>query len=169
MDEAPAVEIWETTTGGTTWVHVKDPRHPNTWIKKRVGGKGTKRITLTVEEREFNQELVTYESAHHDPFTNGLLVRISPAGVVRGENEVTDAELIAMLEDRDDARFDNLANRVDSEIVLRRLYALAEHHATVARHRSLGEVIERRFSIGKTSQVVKEIYEDDRRYMGADI
>ena len=73
-----AQEIWESTTEGTTWVNVRDPRNPDGWTRKKVGGKGTKRITLTVEEREFNQELVPFEKQEFDPFSNGMLIRISP-------------------------------------------------------------------------------------------
>lgn len=169
QENRKAQEIWETTTGGTTFVHVKDPRNPDGWVQKKVGGRGTKRITLTVEEREFNQELVTYENKHHDPFTNGLLVRISPKDVDRGQFEVTDEELIALLQGGTDEEFSATIKKTDSEVILRRMLALAERNTTMHRFQELQEVIDIRFSIGKTQKVVQEMFEDDARYQGADL
>jgi hypothetical protein len=33
-----AQEIWEATTPGTTYVNVRDPRNPEGWTRKKVGG-----------------------------------------------------------------------------------------------------------------------------------
>lgn len=162
-------EIWESTTGGTTYLHVKDPRNPNGWVQKKVGGRGTQRITVTVEEREFNQDLVTYENTSHDPFTNGLLVRISPKDVERGQFEVTDDELVTLLKADGDEVFEKLVNDVTSEVVLRRLLDLAKRHASMYRYELIDGVIAQRYSIGKTQKVVKEMIEDDARYAGADL
>ena len=165
-----AQEIWEATTGGTTYLHVKDPRNPEGWVQKKVGGKGTKRITLTVEEREFNQELVPYEKQHVDPFTNGLLVRISPKDVKKGEKEKTDAELVAIFGLDDDGFAEALRSPLfESEIIARRLFALAEKHATMVRYKAIEALIDDRWSIGKTSKVVAEMENDDSRYAAADL
>lgn len=164
-----AQEIWESTTGGTTWVHVKDPRNPDGWVQKKVGGKGTQRITLSVEEREFNQELIAYESKHHDPFTNGLLVRISPKAVERGGNELTDDDLIELLQTKDDAAFEAQMVAIESEVVLRRLLEHSRKHASMLRHEAIQTLVDDRYRIGKTSRVVKEIIEDDARYADADL
>ena len=169
MDDKQAQEIWETTTGGTTYVHVKDPRNPTGWVQKKVGGRGTKRITLSVEEREFNQELVAFENEHLDPFTNGLLYRIQPASTERGTLEFTDEELVTLLQGGEDEEFEDTINKTTSEVILRRMLFLAERNATMHRHRVLQDTIDTRFAIGKTSRVVKEIMDDDARYAGADL
>lgn len=168
MATQKAQEIWEATTGGTTYINVRDPRNPDGWTRKKVGGKGTKRITLTVEEREFNQELVPYEKKHFDPFSNGKLIRIHPKDVERGENELSDADLVDSLKLDDQALFDEWLASINSEVVIRRLYALAREHSTVARYEAIGDVIDERYHVGKTSKVVREIMDDDRKYAGAD-
>lgn len=167
---AKSQEIWETTTGGTTYVNVRDPRNPDGWTRKKVGGKGSKRITLTVEEREFNQELVQYENEHQDPFRNGLLVRVSP-GVIedRGENERTDEELIAILKTEDDIDFQATIEAINSEVLLRRLLGLANKHASMLRFEAIQHVVDDRYRIGKTSRVVRELMADDDRYAEADL
>jgi len=166
---AKAQEIWEATTAGTTYVNVRDPRNPEGWTRKKVGGKGSKRITVTVEEREFNQELVQYENQHLDPFTNGRLIRISPKEVARGENEKSDEQLIALLRVGDDARFEAELRSIQSEVVIRRLMDLARKHTSVLRFEAVQTVVDERYHIGKTSQVVRESEGDDARYAGADI
>lgn len=164
-----AQEIWETTTGGTTFVHVKDPRSPRAWNKKKVGGRGSKRITLTVEERMFNQEQVAYENEHLDPFSNGLLVRVMPKSIERSQYEISDEELVALLKGGEDEDFEAMVVATPSEVVLRRMLFLAERNATMYRHEVLRTAIETRFAIGKTQQVVREMMADDAKYAGADI
>jgi hypothetical protein len=163
-----AQEIWEATTPGTTYVNVRDPRNPEGWTRKKVGGRGSKRITVTVEEREFNQDLVQYENQHLDPFTNGRLIRISPKEVERGANERTDDELIAMLRIEDDDRFEAELRGIKSEIIVRRLMDLARKHTSVLRFEAVQTVVDERYHIGKTSQVVREAESDDSRYARAD-
>lgn len=168
-ENANAQEIWESTTGGTTWVHVKDARVPGGWRQQKVGGKGTRRLTLTVEEREFNQDLIPFENAKHDPFTNGLLVRISPKVVEeRGEYELNDDQLVEILQLGDDETFLSTVREIDSEILMRRLLALSETHSTMTRFREIQQIVDSRYRGGKTSRVVKEIYEDDEKYAAAD-
>lgn len=162
-------EIWETTTGGTTYVHVKDPRNPRGWVTKKVGGRGSKRISLTIEEREFNQELVAYENKHQDPFTNGLLYRIQPKSVERSAFEVSDEELVQLLGAGEDEQFEEDIRKISSEVILRRMLFLAERNVSMWRFNMLQTVIDDRFKIGKTQQVVREIFEDDAKYAGVDI
>lgn len=163
-----AQEIWEAATSGTTWVNVRDPRNPDGWVRKKVGGKGTRRITVTVEEREFNQELVPFEKKHTDPFANGMLLRISPKEGKRGENEMSDEQLIDLLAISDDALFEKSLNEIQSEVLIRRLLKLAEKHTSMLRYQAVQEVVDTRYHIGKTSKVAREIMEDDARYADAD-
>ena len=166
---AKAQEIWEATTPGTTYVSVRDPRNPEGWTRRKVGGKGSKRITITVEEREFNQELVQYENQHQDPFTNGALIRVSPKEVERGVNERSDAQLIAMLRMTDDDAFEAELRSIKSEVVIRRLMELARAHTSMMRFEAVQTVVDERYSIGKASLVVREMEGDDARYSRADL
>jgi hypothetical protein len=161
-------ETWEATTDGTVWVQVKDPRVPGGWRVQKVGGKSRKKLNISVEEREFNQELVPEENAQHDPFQNGLLVRTHPKAVERGPNELDDDALISVLAIDDDAIFEEAVASITSEVVLRRLAALGERHTNYHRLTILQGIIEARYSVGKTSRVVQEALEDDARYIGAD-
>lgn len=162
-------EIWEATTGGTTYVSVRDPRNPDGWTGRKVGGKGSKRITLTADEREFNQSLVQYENQHLDPFTNGLLVRIAPAEGERGENEKTDEQLVALLQIQDDDMFQAILDSTKSEVIVRRMLALAERNASMMRYEAIRNVVDERYRVGKTSLVVRELQADDARYSDADL
>jgi hypothetical protein len=162
-------EIWESTTGGTTWVQVKDPRVPGGWRQQKVGGKGTQRLQITPEERAFNQELVPYENAHHDPFKNGLLVRTHPKQAERGEFELADEQLVEMLAINSDEVFEEQLKTITSEVIVRRLLELSSKHATMARHGAIQDVVDDRYRIGKMSKVVKELYEDDAKYADADV
>lgn len=168
-DPTQAQEIWESTTGGTVYVNVKDPRNPRAWIQKKVGGKGSQRITITVEERLFNQDMNTYENEHLDPFANGLLYRVSPKSGERGQYELSDEELVAVLKGGEDEDFEATVANTKSEIMLRRMLFLAERNATMHRFNIIKDTVEQRFAIGKTSKVVQEMYEDDHRYAGADL
>lgn len=161
-----ATEIWETTTGGTVWVQVKDHRIPGAWRSMKVGGRGSSRLRITTEEREFNQELIPFENAHLDPFTNGTLVRTKGT---RGENELSDEDIIEILQIDDDAEFNARVNAIGSEVLLRRLLKAGERHTNVLRLQELQEVVDTRYAVGKTSRVVKEMYEDDARYADADV
>lgn len=162
-------EVWEVTNESTVWVHVKDPRVPGGWSQKRVGGRGTKKVTLTVEEREFNQELISEEYQHLDPFTNGIMIRTHPKTVTRGEYELTDDDLVTLLRAEGDEDFEKVLKSIESEVVVRRIFALAEKHATVTRYNVIQSLIDQRYRIGKTSKVVKEIIEDDVKYADADL
>ena len=166
---AVAQETWESTTGGAVWVQVKDPRTPGGWRQQKVGGRGSKRLNISVEEREFNQELIPFENAQHDPFRNGLLIRTHPKQAERGENELSDEELIGILQMDADALFDEAVASVTSEVNLRRLLKLAEKHTNMMRLQALQSLVDDKYRVGKTSRVVKEIMEDDAKYADADL
>lgn len=162
-------EMWESTTGGVVWVQVKDPRIPGGWRNQKVGGKGSKRLNITVEEREFNQELIPFENEDHDPFRNGLLVRTHPKDAAKGTNELSDDQLIEILQIGDDALYNEAVASIKTEVNLRRLTNLAEKHTNMVRFQALQGLVDDKFRVGKTSKVVKEMLEDDARYADADL
>lgn len=158
-----AQETWEATTGGTTYISIKDPRNPRAWVRKKVSGRGSRRITLTVDERLYNEQAVAYDGEHNCPFRNGLLRRISPKG--EGRFEVTDEELVALLQGGSDEEFQQLIENTESEVVLRRMQFLGERNATMYRVNALRDLVELRYPNGKTSRVYQE-YLDDLRAQG---
>lgn len=161
-------ETWEATTGGTTHVHVKDPRERNGWKITKVTGRGRKRIQLTIEERLFNQDLVPEENRHLDPFRNGLLVRTSPPPEPNdadlGDSHYTDDQLVELLRLESDDVFMATVEAIQSEAVVRRLLDLAASKATNLRYTALQEHVDERYHVGKTSRVVQEIYDNEGRY-----
>lgn len=165
-----AMEIWETTVPGTTYVQQRDPRNPRGWVTKKVGGRGTKQLRITVEERLFNQELVIHENQHHDPFTNGSLVRIHPKDERQlSDMAMTDAQIIEYLKLEDDPLFTEWLEGMQSEVVLRRALELARKACPMYRYEEIEQLVSTRYAIGKTSQVVREAMEDDARHSQADL
>lgn len=160
-------ETWESTTGSQVWINVKDPRARDSWVQKSVGGKGSQRITITVDERIFNEELVAFENLHLCPFRNGLLIRILPKGAERSRFELNDEELLLLLQGGEDEQFEEDIDKVSSEVILRRLLFLAERNATKWRFETLERVIAEKFPIGKSSQVYREMEAEEARYAGA--
>jgi hypothetical protein len=160
-------ETWESTTGAQVWVNVKDPRARDSWMQKSVGGKGSQRITITVGEREFNEEMVAYENLHLCPFRNGLLIRILPKGVERSRFELKDEELLLVLQGGEDEQFEEDIEKITSEVILRRLLFLAERNATKWRFEALERVTLTKFPVGKSSQVYREMEAEEARYAGA--
>ena len=172
-EDLSQMETWEATTDGAVYVQVKDPRERTGWRYAKVTGRGRKKLQLTVEERLFNQDLVPEEKrAQHDPFSNGLLVRTSPApasdeGLAAAH--YTDDQLAELLQVDSDEVFMASVEAIESEVVVRRLLALAERKATMVRYQAIQELVDDRYHIGKTSRVVAEIYNDDEKYAHADL
>lgn len=153
-----AQETWEATTGGTTYISVQDPRNPKAWVRKKVSGRANKRITLTVSERLFNEQQVAYDNEKQCPFRNGLLRRIHPKG--DGRFEITDEEIVALLQGGTDEEYQLLIEKTESEVVLRRMVLIAERSATLYRYNALRDLVEQRYPNGKTSRVYQEYLDD---------
>jgi hypothetical protein len=172
MTDLDQMETWEAATGGTTHVHVRDPRVRDGWKVVKISGRGRKKIQLSVEERLYNQELVQEDKRHHDPFSNGLLVRTSPppAATEDGfEGGVSDEQLLELINLSSDEVFMDQVRAIESEVVVRRLLGLAESKATNVRYTALQDYVDERYHIGKTSRVVQELFDDDGRYAHADL
>jgi hypothetical protein len=171
-EDLSQMETWEATTDGAVYVQVKDPRERTGWRQAKVTGRGRKKIQLSVEERLFNQDLVPDEKrSQHDPFSNGLLVRTSPASTEAPLDgaHYTDEQLVELLGLDSDEVFLASVEAIQSEVVVRRLLKLAETKATMVRYQALQELVDTRYHIGKTSRVVAEIYNDDAQYAHADL
>lgn len=171
-DEDQVVETWEISFEGTVWLWVYD-RREDQYKAQPVGARsGSKTIHMTRDDRKYNQELVIDENRQLDPFTNGQLRLLGSAN--RDENLDTryhnsNEDLIAMFEIRDLGLFAEAMEEVGSEVILRRLRALADEHATVAQVEILRDLIEKRYPIGGTQKTVREMIEAGDRIGAARI
>lgn len=144
-------EVWESTTGGAAHVWTKDPQNTRNWIqKKRAGGPGNPKLRLTVEEREYNQDLVAWGNDHLDPFKNGMLRRISPESETSDEgveNQYSNEDLIKLVTVGSDSRYSKIIRDIESEVVLRRMVPLAQKHASNLRWEEIKAVVKERFPV----------------------
>ena len=146
-EELDRVEIWESLTDSTTWILVRD--HINGgWKHQRVGGRGARRIQLTVEERRFNQDMVPDENVQLDPFVNGLLKCVQGEG--SSPNAMDDAKLVALCGLPEDADFFAKAEAIQSEVLLRRLVRVAEKHASNPRYLFVRDLADTRYRVSKS-------------------
>lgn len=145
--EKKLVEIWEAQTVSNIMVWKQD-RRTDSWTQERVGGpNGPKRIQLTTDEREYNQELVPEENATFDPFGNGMLLCVQ--GPLAEEHaktkyQKTDAQLIEMLALDLDALAESLEG-FESESFLRRLLDVAFKNATAEKHEYIKNLVDSKF------------------------
>lgn len=165
-DDDSTVESWEITTGGTVWVWTYD-RREDRYKKTRVGGRsGSKRLHISRDDRKFNQEAVVDEMAHHDPFTNGTLRLLDAStrdDTLNQRYHLTQEDLLALLEVKDEDLFKGEINDITSELILRRLYSLAEKHAQVWQLEFVRDLIEARYKAGGTQRTVREMIEAGER------
>jgi hypothetical protein len=165
-DQDRIIETWESVVAGTVYVWVYD-RREDKYIKQAVGGRSaSKRLHISRDDRKYNQELVPPENRQHDPFTNGALRLKESAN--RDESldiryHYTDEDLKTFFEIRDEALFSEAIEAVESELILRRLEAVAEKEGTVAQHEALREVVRERYPIGGTQRTVAEMYRENER------
>lgn len=154
MGEIEKREVWEVQIAGTVWVQVYEPA-TKTFRPVPLNKKGTRRIQLTAAEREHSQSLIDYDKPDRDPFKNGnlaLIVDGRPVGVV------TDDDLIARLEFRDTAAFEEaIEDIIPNELLLRRLKDLARERGTVAQYERVRELIDEHYKVGGTQRTVREM------------
>ena len=160
--EMQVVETWEIVTEGTVWVWTSDVRQPGHMQKTRVGGKagGSRRLRITRDERRYNEEQIIEEMVSMNPFRNGALKLLAARSDVPEDVDATyhldNGDLLALFELKDENLFKAEIESVGSELVLRRLYMLAEKNATVAQLSTVREVVEERFGVGGTQQSIRE-------------
>lgn len=149
------METWEIQVPGSTWVWIYDRRSQG-YDQKRVSGRrGPKRVTLTREEREYNEELAHEDSQHLNPFRNGTLAR-----VVDGEkvDAVTDDDLRVYLSLDGEAAFKEAVEEIDLELTIRRLLNLAAVEGRMFQVEILRDVVDERYRVGGTQPTVEEMY-----------
>lgn len=169
-EDDKTIETWETAIAGAVWVWVYD-RREDRYISQSVGGKtGSRRLHITRDDRKYNQEQMPYENAHQDPFTNGALRLISAATrdeLLDVRYHYTDADLAELFEVRDPHTFMEGVTDIHSELIVRRLLAMAETIGTQAQNQVLKEYVSQKWPIGGTQKTVREMIEAGER-MGAE-
>lgn len=166
------IETWEITGEGTAWVWVRDPREGK-MVKQRVGGRagGSRKLHITTDDRRFNEEQVIEEMEEHNIFRNGTLRFISASdgsqpNDVDTSAQLTEADMAALLEIRDEDLFREEVTALNSELVVRRLKNLAEKGGTMAQNEVLTDLIEARWKVGGTQRTVRELIEAGERIGG---
>lgn len=151
------LEIWEPTTASGVKVWRKDPREPSQWRSHRIGGKrGTRRLQITTDEREYNEELIAVENRNLNPFRNGHLLCIK--GPLAGDaDQFTDEELRNLLAIDSDEDFLSAFQELNSEVLERRLLFQAEDHATKRRYDLIYGQIQDKYRVGYTQRAVREM------------
>lgn len=160
------IETWETSAPGTTWVWTYD-RREDKYVEQRVGGReGSGRIHLSRDDRKYNQERIPTENRMLDPFTNGALRLIESSD--RDETldiryHYSEADLSEMFEVRDEKLFADMVSEIESELIIRRLLAMAEKSGTQAQTTILKESCDARWPIGGTQATVRAMIEEGER------
>jgi len=163
LKEMTKVEIWEAATASSVYVKVRDQRNGG-WRSQRVGGSGSKRIQLTVEERRFNQDAILDENLHLDPFSNGMLHCVQ--GDAKGVASMTDADLVDIIGLDDDDAFEEAVAGLESEVMVRRVLSLAEKKATNARFTFVRDLVDERYRVGGTQRTVQAMIDAGERISG---
>lgn len=158
-EEDKVIETWESVIPGTVYVWTYD-RRDDRYIKTGCGGRSSKRLRISRDDRYYNQELIPIENRQHDPFTNGALKLMESA--TRDETlderyHLSLQELKQLFEVRDVDLFIEGIKDIDSELVLRRLADIAEEDATVPQRDALKDLIRERYPIGGTQKAVREM------------
>jgi hypothetical protein len=165
-DDDKVIETWESVVAGTVYVWTYD-RRDDKYIKQAVGGRSaSKRLHISRDDRKYNQELVPPENREHDPFTNGAL-RLKDAAT-RDESldmryHFTDEDLKTFFEIRDETLFQEAIEAVESELILRRLEAVAEKDGTKAQYEMVRDLVRERYPIGGTQRTVREMFAENDR------
>lgn len=157
-------ELWEIVIPGTVWVWTRDVRNPGQYNKTRVGGRagGSKKLRITTDERRYNEEQVIDEMLDHNPFRNGSLRLVSIDEGAKVDDILTnyhlsDDDLKAYFEVKDEDLFVEAMKEIESEIILRRLFVMSEKEGSVAQHAALRDIVEDRYKVGGTQKTVREM------------
>lgn len=159
-EDTSHLETWEATTNGTAWVWTFDKREDK-YVKVRVGGRsGSKKLHIRADDRRYNQDQIVDENKSLDVFTNGFLKLLD------NEEQTTDVDrkyhldqddLIKLLSIKDEGIFKGEVDDITSELILRRLTAVAEKHGQVWQLEYLRDLVEERYKGGGTQKAVREM------------
>jgi hypothetical protein len=168
MSERVKPETWEIVTPGTVYVHTWSAQK-KTYVPTRVGGRGgTRRLQITTEDREYNEDLIIEENVHRNPFRNGTLRRVDAGAPKSERKEWTNDDFREMLGIREPELFrEALAEVENDELLVRRLKVLADKEGTVPQLEQIRDIIERRYKVGGTQKTVAEMMAAGERLAGS--
>jgi hypothetical protein len=142
VEDEYQAEVWKLATNGTFWV---DVLKNGAWTKRKVQGKGSE-LRITTRDRLMAQSRIRRTAL--DPFTNGLLVRISgDAPVDETPSAVDDSTLMKVCEYKQPARFKKALDEL-TEVALKRLMKLTEgsDDISAAQERAIKETWDTKFN-----------------------
>lgn len=159
-------EEWLITTPSTVYVSTYD-RRDDRYVQTMVSGtQGARKLRITRQDRVYNQERIPEENIHLDPFLNGQLRRVDKGPVdetLDVRNHLDTADLQELLKLTDKGVFAETVADISSELVLRRLLALAEDEGTAWQLEALRDSLKERYPIGGAQRTVREMHEEERR------
>jgi hypothetical protein len=149
-------EKWEVSIPGTVSVWTYSKRGDD-YVKTQAGGRHSKFLYITTDDRHYNQELIPDENRHLDPFRNGTLRLVSD--VVDTDldvsNHLATQDLQAIVADR--AGFSDRIHGMDNELILRRLLAVTEEDGTVLQVESLKALLFERYPVIRPTAEEREL------------
>jgi hypothetical protein len=149
-------EKWEASIPGTVSVWTYSKRGDD-YVKTQVGGRHSKYLYITTDDRHYNQELIPDENLHLDPFRNGTLRLVS--NVVDADldvrNHLTAGDLRAIVADR--PGFPDRIRGMDNELILRRLLVATEEDGTVSQVELLKALLNERYPVIRPTAEEREL------------
>lgn len=165
-DEGKTLETWETTTESTTWVQTWD-RRTEGYKATRVGGRsGSRRLSISRDDRRYNQEMLPLENKDLDPFTNGNLRLVSTKDTdeeLDTRYHQTDDELREYFELRDEDAFREAIGTITSQLLIHRVLRIAEVEGTVVQLAVVRDLLQERWPIGGSQRTWREMEEAGER------
>lgn len=159
------IEVWEITTPGTVYVATYDKRDER-YVQSSVSGtNGARRLRISRDDREYNQERIPEENVHLDPFLNGQLRRVDtgPEDSRLGRNStLSNDDLKEILSLTDHDLFESTVKDVAGELMLRRLLSIAEDQATRWQYDVVNELVRERYPVGGQQRTARELFEEER-------
>ena len=135
-------EIWESTIPGRVSLTVENAQGRQQTVS--VVGKG-KRLRITQLDRELAEEVI--RNHEHNPFRNGMLVRVDGKGHDPSADELSDDDLKAIFE-LDQSDFQATVDQL-GQVNVRRLKAMVtEVDASKSEIEYLDEIIQQKWPIG---------------------
>lgn len=153
-EELAQQETWEIQVKGGVSLWKKN-RRTNEYARVKANGhRGPKRLTLTVDDRLYNEELIPDEAEHLNPFTNGTLALVKGRSLV---GDLTTEKIREYLALDDEEVFREAVQEMDLELTVRRLKEMADQDGKIWQVEIVRDVLEQNWPIGGTQPTVMEM------------
>lgn len=145
-------EVWETTGHGM--IHVAVTGVDGAPRKLKAGGRPGQKLRISEYDREKNQERVLDDKA--DPFSNGMLIKVSPVPVEDNPNLLS-AEAVVELFSVTGPEFTTRVDQLNEYNVRRLLEACDDLDATNSQTQYLKETVAKKWPIGGDTPMYREL------------